>query len=121
MNALKKILEQVVPAPIFRTVLSWYHLSLACLGALWYGFPSQKLLVIGVTGTNGKTSTTEFINAIFEEAGRTTALLNSIRFKIDGTSEHEPSTGRSMPGRFFIQRFLARAVSAGCTMLRYSK
>jgi UDP-N-acetylmuramyl tripeptide synthase len=100
----------MLPSPI----LSAYHFLLAYLGALIYRFPSHKLLVIGVTGTNGKSSTAEFINSIFEEAGYITALSNSIRVKID--SHSEPSTGRSMPGRFFIQRFFRRALDSRCTV-----
>ena len=92
---------------------SIYHFSLPYLGALLYRFPSRKLLVIGVTGTKGKSSTVEMINAIFEEAGYKTALLNSIRIKV--ADDSTPNTMRmSMPGRFFIQRFLARALAAEC-------
>jgi len=110
MKAIKKFFRAVVPAPLF----SLYHLGLSYLGALVYGFPSRKLLVIAVTGTKGKSSTTEFVNAILEEAGHTTALLNSIRIKVAGRSK--PNTMRmSMPGRFFIQRFLRDAVRQKCT------
>ena len=108
MSSLKKTLRSWVPAP----ALSAYHFLLAYLGALRYGFPSNNLIVIGVTGTNGKSSTAEFINAIFQEAGYKTALSDSIRIKI-GSHSH-PSTGRSMPGRFFIQRFFRQALDAGC-------
>jgi UDP-N-acetylmuramoyl-L-alanyl-D-glutamate--2,6-diaminopimelate ligase len=106
---IKKVVRALIPAPI----LSLYHLALAYLGAAFYRFPSKKLVVIGVTGTDGKSSTAEYINAIFESAGRTTALSNSIRIKI--ADRTEPSTGRSMPGRFFIQRFMRHALRAGCT------
>jgi UDP-N-acetylmuramoyl-L-alanyl-D-glutamate--2,6-diaminopimelate ligase len=110
MNGLKKSLAGILPAQALQT----YHLSLAYLGAFVFGFPSRKLRVLAVTGTKGKSSTTELINAIFEENGEKTALLNSIRFKIDKNSE--PNVLRmSMPGRFFIQSFLADAVKAGCT------
>src|SRR5579864_1313134 len=98
--SLKKNIRALVPS----RALSFYHLALAYIGALVYRFPSEKSIVIGVTGTDGKSSTTEFINAIFEAAGYNTALSNSIRVKIG--SHAVPSTGRSMPGRFFIQRFL---------------
>lgn len=94
-------------------LLAPYHFALALIGALIYRFPSRDLLVIGVTGTKGKTSTTEFINSIFESAGRKTALLNSIRAKVGSASKKNP-TGRSMPGRFAIQQFLARAVRESC-------
>jgi UDP-N-acetylmuramoyl-L-alanyl-D-glutamate--2,6-diaminopimelate ligase len=106
--SLKQVVRRLTPQPL----LSCYHLSLACLAAIAYRFPSRKLVVIGVTGTDGKTSTTEFINAIFEEAGKRTALSNSIRVKVGTRSL--PGTGRSMPGRFFAQRFLRNALNAGC-------
>jgi UDP-N-acetylmuramoyl-L-alanyl-D-glutamate--2,6-diaminopimelate ligase len=55
------------------------------------------------------------VNAIVEESGKKTALLNSIRIKIAGVSN--PNTiGRSMPGRFYIQKFLKDSVDAGCTV-----
>lgn len=96
--------------------LSLYHLVLAYLGALFYGFPANKLVVIGVTGTKGKSSTTEMIVAILDEAGYKTSLLNSIRIKVGDDSK--PNTMRmSMPGRMYIQRFLARAVKADCTVV----
>src|SRR3989344_7061143 len=63
MHGLKKRIRSLFPA----SLLSIYHLSIAYAGALIYGFPSRSLLVIGVTGTKGKTSTTEMIGAIFED------------------------------------------------------
>lgn len=107
MGALKDILSNL-------GLLSVYHFALAYLGAFLYGFPSQKMLVIAVTGTKGKSSTAEMIVAILEEAGYKTAALNSVRIKIGDKSE--PNTMRmSMPGRMYIQRFLARALKVGCT------
>jgi len=110
MNDLKKLIAGGIPAPLLQA----YHLSLAYVGAFLFGYPSKRLRVIAVTGTKGKSSTTEFINAIFEANGEKTALLNSIRFK---TGKHsEPNLLRmSMPGRFFIQSFLSNALEAGCT------
>ena len=94
-------------------MMSAYHLALAYVGAYLYGNPSHYMLVIAVTGTKGKSSTTELVNAIFEKAGAKTALLNSIRIKIADKSE--PNTMRmSMPGRFYIQKFLAKAKRKGC-------
>lgn len=107
---MKAALKTLVPA----SLLSLYHLSLAYFGALMYGLPSQRLLVVGVTGTKGKSSVTEMLNAVLEEAGYKTALLNSIRIKTGDRSE--PNLMRmSMPGRFFIQHFLHDALKAGCT------
>jgi UDP-N-acetylmuramoyl-L-alanyl-D-glutamate--2,6-diaminopimelate ligase len=93
--------------------MRFYHLSLAHLGALLYGYPSHQLIVIGVTGTKGKSSTTEMVSAIFEEAGYKTALMNSIRFKIAEKSQPN-RTRMSMPGRFRIQKFFADARNHEC-------
>lgn len=90
-----------------------YHFLWAWTGAAAYRHPSRKIVVIGVTGTKGKTTTLELINAVLEAAGKKTALLSSLREKIDGTTEKN-RTGNSMPGRAYIQRFLHRAVQAGC-------
>jgi UDP-N-acetylmuramoyl-L-alanyl-D-glutamate--2,6-diaminopimelate ligase len=87
---------------------------MAFIAAVIYRFPSRKLIVIGVTGTKGKSSVTEILNAILEEAGLKTALSNTIRFKIDDKSGANLYK-MSMPGRMFIQRFLRRALNAGCT------
>ena len=112
MQKAKNFLVQIVPAPILNIGLSIYHFSLAYLGAILYGYPSRKLTVIGVTGTKGKSSTAEMVNAILEEAGWKTALLDSIRIKIGG--ESVANTMRmSMPGRFFLEHFLSDALASG--------
>lgn len=103
----------MIPAPIFNALLSLYHRAIAQLAAIIYEHPSRGLIVIGVTGTKGKTSVTEMLNAIFEHAGWKTALVNSIRFKIGETSDRN-LTRMTMPGRFFLQHFLSRAVQATC-------
>jgi UDP-N-acetylmuramoyl-L-alanyl-D-glutamate--2,6-diaminopimelate ligase len=108
---MKEFLKKILP----NFVLSFYHFILAFLGALIYGFPSKKLILIGITGTNGKTTTTEMIAEIFEKAGKKIALLNSIRFKI-GEKEEINKLRMTMPGRFFIQRFLKKAVKEGCQL-----
>jgi UDP-N-acetylmuramoyl-L-alanyl-D-glutamate--2,6-diaminopimelate ligase len=106
---MKEILKKFLP----NFLISFYHFILAFLGAIIYGFPSKKLILIGITGTNGKTTTSEMIAAIFEGSGKKIALLNSIRFKI-GNEEKINKLRMTMPGRFFIQRFLKKAVKEGC-------
>ena len=90
---------------MFNFAKKIYHFCLAWLGSVIYGFPSNKLFVLGVTGTKGKSTTLELINAILETAGKKTALLSSVRFKIDESVEKN-TTSMTMQGRFFIQRFL---------------
>lgn len=102
-----------IPAPIFGFFQPAYHWSLSFLAALVYGFPSRKINVIAVTGTKGKSSTTEILNAILEKAGNKTALSNTIRFKIGDKSERNLFK-MSMPGRFSMQRLIRRAVGENC-------
>lgn len=93
--------------------ISMYHLLLAECAALWFRYPSRHMLVIGVTGTKGKSSVTEMVSAILEAAHYRTAIINSIRFKIG--EESVPNTTRmSMPGRFFLQRFMRHAYADDC-------
>lgn len=106
---LKSLVKKILPS----FVLGWYHFLLAFLGALIYRFPGYKLKVIGATGTNGKSTTVEFITKIFEEAGVKVASQSSIRFKI-GQKERPNTYKMTMPGRFFLQKFLSQAVRAGC-------
>ncbi len=113
MRTLKQILRSILPAPILARLFSTYHFSLAFLGAFAYGFPSRKLTVIGVTGTKGKSSTVEIINAIAEANGRKTALISTIRIKI-GEKSSANTMRMSMPGRFYLQRFLSEALYDGC-------
>ncbi len=107
-------LRGVIPLPLLTWLLPIYHFSLALLGALIYRFPSKQLIVIGITGTKGKSSTAELLDHILEADGKKTALLGTIRFKI-GTHSTRNLKKMTMPGRFFVQKFLRDAVTAGCT------
>jgi UDP-N-acetylmuramoyl-L-alanyl-D-glutamate--2,6-diaminopimelate ligase len=94
-------------------IKNWYHYVLAWLGNIVYLFPSRKIYIIGITGTKGKSTVVELLNAILEGAGKKTATLSSIHVRIAGKRE-ENITETTMPGRFFIKKFLRNAVSAGC-------
>lgn len=106
-------IKRLIPARVFGALQRPYHLSLAFLAAVRYGFPSRHINVIAVTGTKGKSTTTEILNAILEEAGMKTALSNTIRFKVAGDSRRNLYK-MSMPGRFSMQRLIREAVNAGC-------
>ena len=106
---IKSLIKKLLPS----FVISWYHFLLAFFGALIYGFPSRKLKVIGVTGTNGKTTVVNMTAACLEAGGYKVASLSSIKFKI-GEKEKPNLLKMTMPGRFKIQKFLKQAVDAGC-------
>lgn len=107
---MKKIVRSLIPARL----LSGYHYYLAIAGSLIYRNPSRKLFVIGVTGTKGKSSTTELVRTMLEGAGHKVATANTIRFSVGRT--REPNLFKmTMPGRFFLQKFLRSAVQSGAT------
>lgn len=108
-----RIGRKIIPEKIFKKLQPVYHWLIAFLAALIYRFPSRKIFVVGVTGTKGKTSTIEIISAILEEAGYKTALSSSLRFKIGEESEKNEYK-MTMPGRFFMQKFLRKAVKEKC-------
>ena len=108
-----RIIKKIIPKKLFEIAQPAYHYLLALTGAIVYRFPSRKIKVVAVTGTKGKTSTVEFVNTILEEAGKNTALLGTLRFKIG--DESKPNLYKmTMPGRMFVQSFLRKAVNAGC-------
>lgn len=113
METLLYYIRKFIPASFFKAIQPPYHFLLSALGAIIYRFPSKEITVIGVTGTKGKSTVVELINAILEADGRRTAVAGTIRFKIGEKSERNMYK-MTMPGRFFIHRFLRDAVNAGC-------
>ncbi len=106
---IKNLIKKIFPP----FLLDFYHYLMSFIGAFLYDFPSERIKVIGVTGTNGKSTVVEIIVKILEEAGFRVASLSSIKFKI-GDKEWPNTLRMTMPGRFFIQRFLRKAVNSGC-------
>ncbi|OGD68071.1 hypothetical protein A2996_02515 [Candidatus Campbellbacteria bacterium RIFCSPLOWO2_01_FULL_34_15] len=106
-------IKKLIPEKVFTSLQPIYHYFLSLFGALIYFFPSRKIFIVGITGTKGKTSTAELVNAMLEEAGFKTALLGTLRFKIGETSEMNKQK-MTMPGRFFVQQFLRKAVKEKC-------
>jgi UDP-N-acetylmuramoyl-L-alanyl-D-glutamate--2,6-diaminopimelate ligase len=113
MDNILRITKKFIPKSIFTATQPIYHRALSLAAGIRYGFPANNLKVVVITGTKGKTSTTEIVNAILEEAGYTTAVLGTLRFKVGATTE--PNMYKmSVPGRFFVQSFLRDAVRAKC-------
>ncbi|TAK96742.1 UDP-N-acetylmuramoyl-L-alanyl-D-glutamate--2,6-diaminopimelate ligase [Patescibacteria group bacterium] len=102
-------MKQMIP----QSVKNWYHLGQAIAANVWHGFPSRQIKVIGVTGTNGKTTTVQMITRILEENGQKVAMVSTINFKL-GEKEWVNDTKYTTLSPFVVQRFLRQAVNAGC-------
>ena len=108
-----RFVERLIPKPLYRLGQPRYHFFLAALAVLIYRFPSRHIKIIAITGTKGKTTTAEIINAILEKNGHKTALASTLRLKVGGLSEQNPYK-MTLKGRFFVQQFLRKAVQAKC-------
>ena len=93
-----------------------YHLAQAVLANILYGFPSRKMKVIGVTGTDGKTTTVQMIAGILEEAGKKVAMVSTINSRING-KESVNETKFTTASSFEVQKFIKKAAKNNCEYL----
>jgi UDP-N-acetylmuramoyl-L-alanyl-D-glutamate--2,6-diaminopimelate ligase len=103
--------EPPVPEPVgvARVELAHARRALADLAAAFYGFPSEQLTLVGVTGTDGKTSTTQLIAAILEAAGQSTGWLTTVDLKL-GAERRSNSHLQTTPEATVVQAFLRELV-----------
>jgi UDP-N-acetylmuramyl-tripeptide synthetase len=86
--------------------------ALAALAASFYGHPSEKLVVVGITGTNGKTTTSYLIERILLQAGYAPGVIGTVNYRYAGETYDNPVT---TPESLDLQRILARMLAAGVT------
>lgn len=88
------------------------HLPLALLALLFYRFPSRRLKVIGVTGTDGKTTTVSLIYEILKEARLSVAMISTVSAKI-GNEEIDTGFHVTAPDPWLLQKLLRRMADSG--------
>lgn len=115
-GAVAAIVERFVDGvdvPQIRVANS--RIALARLGAAFYGRPADKLKMIGITATNGKTTTSYMANAILEDHGLKTGLIGTVVIKIDDeTIPAELTTPESLDLQAYLGRMVDRGVSHVC-------
>lgn len=109
---MANFLRELLP-PRHPLRLLW-HRGKAAAAALTYAFPARKLVVIGLTGTDGKTTTVGMTSHILHTAGIAAGALSTAQFRIRGDVAPN-ALQKTSPSPFAIQRFLRRCVRAGCT------
>ncbi len=113
MNKLLHIIKRIIPIKLFKAVQPAYHFLFAFVAAAIYRRPSEKLIVIGVTGTTGKTTSTYLLAKMLSGCGYKVGYTSTAMFS-DGAREWLNDKKMTMPGRFFAQSVLARMVKNGC-------
>lgn len=91
-----------------------YHLLVAIASCFWFRFPSRKLTVIGVTGTDGKTTTTTLLYNILLAAGKKVSMISSVQAVIAGKS-YDTGFHVTTPNAYWVQKYLREAVDHGDT------
>ncbi len=107
------LIKKLIPRKIFFALQPAYHYILSWLSAVLNFFPSEKLIVIGVTGTTGKTTTVYLIAKMLAETGCRVGFTSTAMFS-DGLKEWLNDKKMTMVGRFFIQKILRQMVKNGC-------
>jgi UDP-N-acetylmuramoyl-L-alanyl-D-glutamate--2,6-diaminopimelate ligase len=85
--------------------------AMARAAAAVHGHPSRRLKLVGITGTNGKTTTAHLIDSVIRAAEKSSAMFGTINYRI---GERSASAHHTTPEASDIQRMLAQAVEAGC-------
>ncbi|MBU1146265.1 UDP-N-acetylmuramoyl-L-alanyl-D-glutamate--2,6-diaminopimelate ligase [Patescibacteria group bacterium] len=106
---IKELIKKIIPGFLLRA----YHKTLALAANVFYDFPSNEMVVIGVTGTNGKSTTVHLIAKMFEGAGFKVGATSTVGFKI-ANEECLNKKKMTMLGRFALQKLLRQMVSVGC-------
>lgn len=96
---------------MWQKIKNYYHLTKSCLASIYYGFPSQKLDVIGITGTDGKTTTASMLYKILKDNRAQVSIITSVNAQI-GTQTFETGFHVTTPSPWQVQRFLRKAVNS---------
>ena len=109
-GAVALVAERELDLPVPQLVVPDARAAMNRLAAPFFRLPSRSLSLAGVTGTNGKTTTTYMLDAIFSAAGRSTGLIGTVETRFSGYST--PGT-RTTPESVDLQRLLRAMVDAG--------
>lgn len=106
---IRALIDPFVP----QTLKNIFHAASSFFAACVFGFPARKMRIVGVTGTDGKTTTVQCLSAILIEAGHRVAVASSVNFR-RGEEEWVNTSKFTTLSAWKLERFLREAVSSGC-------
>lgn len=96
-----------------RNIKNFLHFLNACVATLFYGYPARKMTVVGITGTDGKTTTAHLLYHILKETGKKVTLISSVAAYI-GKKEYDTGFHVTTPSPWDLQKLLSKAQREGC-------
>lgn len=97
---------------MFRKFKNIYHLFVAIVAYIWYGRISRKLVIVGVTGTDGKTTTVSLIYHILKKAEFDVSMISTVGAILNGEA-HDIGFHVTTPSSIALQRFIRKAIGIG--------
>lgn len=98
---------------MLRKIKNYYHLFIAWLACFYYKFPAYKITIIGVTGTDGKTTTSSLIYHLLRSNGYKVGLISTIGAKINDM-DYSIGLHATTPAPFLLQRLLSKMIKEKC-------
>jgi UDP-N-acetylmuramoyl-L-alanyl-D-glutamate--2,6-diaminopimelate ligase len=112
MTDTRKIIKKLIPQKVFKAIEPIGHLAEAVLANIKYGFPSRHMHMIGVTGTNGKTTTTFLIEKMLHEAGYKVGMLSTVAYGVGDEIKPQSVHNTTAPSGV-LQKYLRDFKQAG--------
>ena len=106
-------IKKFIPKSFLKIIRPVYHGAMAIVASFYFGRPSQKMIVVGITGTGGKSSTVTILREILNKSGKKCGSITTVSF-FNGQQEFINKHGLSMPGGWLLQKNLREMLNNGC-------
>lgn len=114
MSNLKIFIKKyLLPKTVLKFTRPIYHGIIGFFGNIWFGRPSEKMVVIGVTGTNGKSTTVNLIVKVLQQAGFKVGFTSTVNLNV-GQQETLNNMKMTMPSGWLLDKYLKQMLNSGC-------